>query len=716
MFLIDMVGALLTVAALAFLGLAGYLAAVALRIGEDCEGRTDPLALAVASALLTLGFAVAIALLLGVCGLLRLEWALAAIAAVTVALLRWLSRRPDPWGPALAVGEATWRRLREHPFLALIVMHAAGSELLRGLLRPPLSWDSLVYHLWLAAEWFQTGEVAPALGPRVLNFFGMQPANGSLWLWWWIAPSHSELYVNLASALPWLLLALASGAVARELGARRSWPLAAGVIAVTPMIVRFIGAQYADLMVAATLVGAVYFSLRWLANARRVDAVLAGLGLGLATGAKALALAYVGAWVLAVFAALAVGAGHRRGRWQGMLLAATLIAALGGFWLVRNVAVGAGPLGERCEPHKVGAAPGTVPGLLPTLPVPDSVLGRFDEVLAHGELVDALLGMPLPATRELGIGPQVVLFVPMLLLPWLLPAAVRRASWLVWSQIVAQALFWLAVPVSSFGWIFASPRFLGGAVALAVAAGVAVLETRGVKPRLLELLAAALALQSLLQLHAEMPRGVRIIMALCDGLALFAIAAPPAWRARVGTHRRLLFAVAALVGIVLVPPFAAFRIADRGRAMAQEETVHAAPLARYAAAWTWLDRFAGDGTVAVVGWPRTMWIYPAMGPRLERRALYVNVNERDGAHAAVYPGCDPRVDPSPEAWRANLAKHEVRFLLVTRPGEDGWPDEVSWAEAEPARFVVRYADPGCRLYELIEDAASAASATPKPSS
>ena len=56
-------------------------------------------------------------------------------------------------------------------------------------------------------------------------FYGFEPSNGSVWLWWWMAPSHSELYVNLAFFPQTLLLALAAGGIARELGARRHWPL-----------------------------------------------------------------------------------------------------------------------------------------------------------------------------------------------------------------------------------------------------------------------------------------------------------------------------------------------------------------------------------------------------------------------------------------------------------------------------------------------------------
>jgi hypothetical protein len=715
MALMDLLGAALTVGALGLVALAGYLLALRLVAGAE----RDPLAFAVAWLLSMLAVAVGLALALGVFGVLRLGWALTLLTAGVLVLWRatsWPDAR-GPWAPAREVFAGTWRRLRQHPIVALLVVHAAGSELLRGLLRPPLSWDSLVYHLWLAAEWLQTGQIAPGLGPRVLNFHGFQPANGSLYLWWWLAPSHSELYVNLASALPWLLLAAATGAVARELGARQSWPLAAGVVAVTPMVVRFVGAQYAELLVAGALVAAVFFSLRWLVAPTTGGAILVGLGLGLAAGAKVVATVYVAAWM----AAVAAGALHRRDalrvRLAGGVLVLALVGSLGGYWLVRNWVLGAGVFGERCEPLLISDGEAVGAGVGVRFPVPDSIVGRLDEVLAEGELADALLGVPWAVASELGIGPQVVLLLPLFLLPWLLSAERRGAGWLVWSQLLVQGAFWLTVPVSSYGWIFASPRFLGGALALAIAGGTAVLETRVARPRATELLAVALMIQSLLQLRAEMPRGVRLVLAAIDLAALLAIIGPPAWGGWCRRHSGRLAAATALLVWSLVPLWSTFRIADRGRAMAKESTVHEAPLERFAAAWNWLDRFAGRSTVAVVGWPRTQWLYPAMGPRLERRAIYVNVNARDGEHAALYPQCDPRGEVAADAWLANLLRRDVRFLLVMRSSDDGWPVEAGWAAALPGLFTPRFADDATQIYEFsLEAARGVLLAMPPPAS
>ena len=68
--------------------------------------------------------------------------------------------------------------------------------------------------------------------------------------------------------------------------------------------------------------------------------------------------------------------------------------------------------------------------------------------------------------------------------------------------------------------------------------------------------------------------------------------------------------------------------------------------------------------------------------------------------AADYPACQPRVDPNPEAWLANLRREEVRWLHAQRYPNAPFPPEAQWAGARPDLFRLRYADETNRIYEL----------------
>ena len=694
MFLLDMVGAALTLLALGFLFLGGYLAAVRL-LGE--EATRDPLALAIASLLLATGQAVAIALLLGALGVLRLPLALALQAGLVVLLLARFRKAPPPGGldgPARTALRRTWEILREHPVLALVTAHAAAAEGLRGLFRPPLSWDSLMYHLLLTATWLRDENLFPVFGNIPINYYGYVPANGSLWFWWWMAPSHSEFYVNLAAFPHWALLGLAVGGIARQLGARRHWPLAAFLVLLTPTVIRFAATAYVDILLSSVLLAAAFFALRWMREPRWSWAVLAGLGLGLAAGTKVLGVVYA----LTLAAAVVPLAHGRWGRRLPQLLAALGIATLlGGYFYARNVALGAGPLAIQCEMTSSGPRNANVP----TIPRKNSVLDLPEVMFGEGQLVEAFLGTTRPQSLELGLGPQA--FV-LLLVALALPFFLRRDGWrenlVVTSQVWLELAFWLAVPFAKDRHVFANIRYLIPAVGLLFAAGVALAERRSLRDRWVEGIALVLAIQSLLQLHAEMPFQARWALALLD-LALVALALSAGLRATTLRHRRTLALAACALAVLSAPLLTRFRVEDRSRALKEEFTTHQTTARLLYSGWAWLDEHGADGNVAAVSAPNSYFIYPAMGPYLERDVRYVNINRANLPLAAAYPACQPQVDPDPQAWVMNLTTQRIRWVHLNRFPQFDFPPESRWAEAMPQLFALRFADPTNLIYEFL---------------
>jgi hypothetical protein len=694
----DLLGAVLTLLALGALGLGGYLLALLL-LGTRAE--EDTLELAVAALLCATGEGVGLGLALGAVGELRITFALPL--ALALAAGYWVLLKPRTGGigrPAGLLLRRAWARLAEHPALALLTLHAVGAEALRGLLRPPLSWDSLMYHLTLTANWVQRHDLAPVFGAYPMSYYGYVPANGSVWLWWWMAPTHGELYANLAFLPQWALLALGAGAVARRLGARRSWPFACFLVGMTPTVVRFAATQYVDIFTAGCLLAATGFGLSWLRRAEPGTAALAGIGIGLAAGAKVLGLLYGGA----LAAALLLFAVWRplpipRRRVGQAVLALALAVSLGGFFYLRNLAHGVGPLALACEgvPHR------PTPGL-PRLPRPNSVAALPHRMLVEGQLLRAFLGTVDVRSPfvDLGLGPQaflILLAVPAL---FFLPRGRRREGLVVGSQVLFEVAVWTTIPYAASGHVLANVRYLLPALGLACAGGVAaaeglLAEGAGVAP--LGLLTLALLAQDVLQLHTAIPDGLRPAIAAADVLAA-ALLLSPALRQRLRRQARWLVALGVLAALAAVPPFARFRSGDRARAFTEEYTAHVVTTARYAGAWNWLDQHGGSGTVDVVSSPDTFFVYPAMGPRLERRAVHVNVNAQDLHEAAAYPLCQPRVDFLEDAWLVNLRREDVRWLHLSRTPPFPFPREAEWALAHPELFVLRYSDPNNVIYEL----------------
>ena len=549
-----------------------------------------------------------------------------------------------------------------------------------------------MYHLLITATWIQEQRIAPVFGMHPTFFYGYQPANGSVWLWWWMAPSHSEFYANLAFFPQAALLALAAGGIARELGARRFWPLASLFTLLTPVVIRFTATQYVDVFLGAAFAAAVFFALRWLREPRWSDAVLAGAGMGLAAGTKVLGIPYALALGMAILLA--------RGQWGRRLpqVGAALLALvlLGGFFYARNTLSGAGPLAARCEGN-----PGSANGPdIPTIPRINTIAYMIPRgQMSLSALVDVFLGVPRLGSQEIGVGPQVLFLLPVFLLPWLLPREQRRSSVLVWSQVVIQLVVWTVVPYASAGHVFANVRYLDGALALMFGSAVALGE-RFLPDPAVRGLALLFCIQDLLMLHTEMPRTVRLALALVD-IGLVAWAMSPGLRAF--TRRRALEIAVAALGLALLaaPMLARFRVKDRERAYRSEYTAHKTAAFLFAPGWGWLEEHGEDGTVAVVGAPSNFFVYPVMGAHLERRAIYVNVNRLDSPRATDYPGCDPRVDPDPQAWLENLVNHDVRWVYLHRFPQLDFPMEAEWIATRPDLFALRYEGNTNLVFEFL---------------
>lgn len=695
--LFPILGLSLTLVALCLLATGGYLGALLLLWCREPETGEcpDPLTLAIATLVTATAQAVAVSLVLGALDSL---WLIPALAVETVLVYGLLLVARRRYGarlaePARRILGGTWATVREFPVLSLIALHAGGTELARGLLRPPLSWDSLMYHLYLTATWLQRGslDLVTARDPTTSYLF--MPANGSLWTWWWMAPSHSELYVNLAFLPHWLLLGLAVGGFARQLGARRHWPVASFLVVLVPAVVRFLATQYVDILLGALLVAASYFAVRWLERPRWGELALVGMALGLAVGTKVLGLPY-GAALFGMTALLGTGQWARRTAQLAAL--AVIVCLFGGYFYARNVAAGGGLLATACTQ----AASEDEGGVLLGLPAAGSVVTRLGEVLAEGELTDTFLGSLRPTLADLGVGPVALLLALVAVaLPFGVEGDRRRIALLAAGQILAQAFIWVTVPYTENAHILANVRYLVGALGLLFASAVALGERR-LPDRWVRLLAIAIAIQDVLMLHAAMPRQVRI--GLAGILVVVVVLGASSGARRLAMARwRLLAAVTAVLVVLGTPFLAAFRVADRERAFEREFTAHLTSTRMFAAGWGWLDRNGGAGTVAVSHAPKSYFVYPAMGPFLERRAVYAPIDRAAHVNPLEYPGCDVRAGGSAGAWIDNLRREGVRWIHVARFPEFDFPVEDTWASQHPDLFALRFDHRTNRVWEFL---------------
>lgn len=675
------------------------------------------------------------------------------IAAAGQALPRDPQEEGSAEGAPALLGGTTPLRRSALATLWLAVAAVGGERLSAALRDPPLSWDSLGYHLALATEWLQTGALGPLYHPFAPHT-GYFAGSGELFSLWALLPFGNDLLVGLPNFAFLGLGALALYRIARECGAS---PRAAAVLAplylLTPAVARVAATSYVEPALNAFLFTALAYVLAYLRTQRPQALFLSLLALGLAVGTKFTALAYTAVLLapLAVLTgrALRRGTVSRRATWLA-LTCGVLCCALGGYWYARNVALGGNPV----YPNEVKVA-----GLELFAGVPihhggvalDSgyrIANALVDAARQGTLVASVLGTQAPASHELGLGPKIVAltFFAFWALGWL----VAQGRWRWRGGLATMAAVYLgfgclvlATPVWQVDWLASNIRFAVPAMALGLVLLVVWLEARGTSPVALALLAAALALPDALVHVVALPESVRLGLAL----ALLALVALLLWRGRgVGAgdsadaaaslpspgagqalpprrparpdSPRAPWRLARLAGAA-VATFAALVFAAHALSNHREERRHDRyasawdlheTLARYfASAWRWLDEHVpADARIAQSGFE---YLYPLYGPRLSRRVRHVDVNARAGGAYHAYPLGTHRQDADPAAWLANLRSQRIGWLALARPWHSReFPLEAAWADARPDVFRLAFRSVATRVYEVrLEPPAAEAS-------
>ncbi len=190
---------------------------------------------------------------------------------------------------------ADWQQLRQAVRIGRF--HGAGvvvtltallstATLLRGLVVPPLAWDSLTYQFLKPATWVQTAAMITQPAPDAWSYYAYFPYTGNVFWAWGMLPMHGELLLAPMGFAIWLSMQLAVYTAARLLGARPiTAVLAAVTLGVTPATFAYVISGYVDNTLAAAFLLGIVFLIRTFTGHRR-EATLAAAGFGLAAGVK----------------------------------------------------------------------------------------------------------------------------------------------------------------------------------------------------------------------------------------------------------------------------------------------------------------------------------------------------------------------------------------------------------------------------------------------
>lgn len=332
----------------AFAGTWGGAACVAAFVVRRRVPRLDPVARGLALALLFLAALLAAHLLPGLLGILSpLSVTTTAVAAAALASRLPATPTAGEPSPTPAPARPSGRASRALAAMAVLVASVGlVAVLLRLRNQPPIHIDAVSFALPGVAQWMRSGSVWDAGAFVPLYQVRTYPNNGELLDLAAILPWHNDAFLRLVS-LPLLgMTGFAVYAVGRELRAPAATAvlLATAVLMTQAVAIPALDHLKPDIFMYATFSAGAAFLVRHARTERDSDLLLAGLGLGLAFGARWYGVSTVVVVAAIWLAALLVARRPpRRVVRAGAVLAAVVLGA-GGFWLLRNLALTGNPL------------------------------------------------------------------------------------------------------------------------------------------------------------------------------------------------------------------------------------------------------------------------------------------------------------------------------------------------------------------------------------
>jgi hypothetical protein len=683
---------------LAGLGFLAVTAGAALAAGVLLQARRLPhlrgVPRVLAVAVLATAALVAAHLLPGVLGILS-RWT-AAAAAVVLAAIAWRVRerrheapgaarpRPAEAEPPLAEPEGLVSWILGGGAAAAVSAWVVASAWNRTVL-PTEDLDTMSFHFPVVGKWIQSGTFwrVDQFTPLLPN--GNYPQTGDVVFLAAIQPWRNDWLAGAVNPLFILLTGAAVYAVARELGALRPHALLGAALLVSMPVVGAAanGSGMTDSMFYACLGAAILFLLRHERGAPRAELWLAVLALGLAFGTKWYSLFAVPSILAVWLGARLLARRDRRGTLRTGALAAGAVAAVGGFWLVRNLV-------ETDNPFY----PADVRVLGVTLfDSPHNFIAECAGfTIAHyvGDR-DAWIDYILPVYRDGYAWPGIAIaagFLAALVVAGLRRAPAPRGRLGAGVALAGLMTVGYAItPFSAFGpegepnTAGASIRYLVPALLVAAPMAAWALSRAGRARHVLELAAVAAVAQGIVEAFDVRLRVVVLVMVAIAVLAAAAVGAELLLR-RAGARlaRLAVVAVAVLGAVALVA-------VGHGR----QREFNEARYARDVPPIAWIAQNAPEGSrIALAGaWGVgvTSPVWPSFGERLDNHVEFLGPTV-DG---------QLREYPRRDRWAAALRRGRYGLLVVGRGGyaEEDCPvpgqhsDDDAWARAEGFEVLAR---------------------------
>ena len=584
---------------------------------------------------------------------------------------------------------------------ALLAVFLAAA---RGLGSPPLEWDSLTYHLFLAARYVQLQTLAGFDGPPMMDHYAHFPMNGEIMAAWLLLPFGSDLLVSLVGFFFLALGAVAVYGLCREVGV--GWEdasLATCLVCFSPFLFAYVTTQGVDIQVFAALMCGALFLLRYLLYRHDSEALAGSVAVGIAVGTKHTALA-LGAMLLALLAVAAVV--HYRPRKDLAHMAAilgcgVLVAGIvGGRSYVNNWLQTGNPiypLEVTIGGHQVLAGS----SYTQMIAEGKDQVSRRDDLIGFTNVFNYFPTWRLPTSG----GPKFLLLLSLALGSVAFSTA-DRPRWPTRLLAGYGALGVLAFYLPGDGfpalarriWPGAAARFLAPPFSLLAVSAMPVVARLRKRSAAFGGVLVCFALWDMLVANnfvsASFPLAIGLGAAVVLPAAL--VTARNGWLAR--QSPRLLLAMVAVVGVVAVCFLQVIRDGNRWIRYADSTDVSWIPR-EFVDGWRYCDQPERPLRIALTtGWAhrgQNWFFYPLLGRRLQNTVVYIPADHQP---PSMQRGSEsPRDADASLAWVQSLRRENVDVVFIQEP----WPPEEAWIRDRPDTFTLLRSGDSFKIYRLL---------------
>ncbi len=301
-----------------------------------------------AAIVLWVGLQIFVGLLLGTAGALnRSALLLAEVFLLSGGMILYRWKKLDwPVGSLISGMQATtWPEK-----LGLWLIGMLAFELWTRVSRAPIAdFDSLYYHLPMAAAWFQSGSLSRLDG---FGQISMYPYHWEMLSALFLFPFHSDFQIAFPNVLVLLIWPAAIFALAREVNASRlASLLMAGFATLLPINIAQLNSLHVDLAFAAFFIAGLYFLIHYLRTHEPSSLFLILLSAGIFAGIKMSAAGFILVLGMAALFWLLTKNFHLHRINQNprfipaLLIGLAAVAFLSGYWYFINTIETGNPLG-----------------------------------------------------------------------------------------------------------------------------------------------------------------------------------------------------------------------------------------------------------------------------------------------------------------------------------------------------------------------------------